>query len=71
MIAGDVVSFTLELRLDNGKLVKAYHDDPDPKNSITLSGAGLESKDYTITRGCLYGTYYIQFSRTLANYEFQ
>jgi hypothetical protein len=28
MIAGDSVSLTLELRLDNGKLVKAFHDDP-------------------------------------------
>jgi len=41
MIAGDSVELTLELRLDNGKLVKAYHDDPDPKNSIQITGAGL------------------------------
>jgi hypothetical protein len=66
---------TLELRLDNYKLVKGFHLDTNAKNNIeirtTNTNIKLNSWDYTITRGAIYGTYNIKFTIKKANYEWE
>jgi hypothetical protein len=66
--AGDTAELTLEVRTTSGKLLKRWYDDSDLKNAIKVSGANLTEEDYSISRGGLYGTYKIKFTRTKANY---
>jgi hypothetical protein len=48
--------------------LKRWYDDTDLKNAIKVTGAGLTEEDYSISRGGIYGTYKIKFTRTKANY---
>jgi hypothetical protein len=66
--AGETAELTLEVRTTSGKLLKRWYDDTDLKNAIKVTGAGLTEENYSITRGSLYGTYKIKFTRTKANY---
>jgi hypothetical protein len=66
--AGETAELTLEVRTTSGKLLKRWYDDKDLKNAIKVTGAGLTEEDYSITRGGIYGTYKISFTRTKANY---